>query len=289
MTFIGKIFTVAILVMSVVFMSFSVVVFATHKNWKMLVTNDTPTEKYSLGLKQQLENLKETNNTLRTELDNIKNQLAVEQAARRHRIGVLETKLAESESRLSDKEAELRALQAAEGEAAEALKLAELTVSSLRNEVQGLRDEIRSVQTERDVFFMRVVDLTDKVNAAAGLEKVLEERQVQLLAQISQYKRVMDKLGVNPAMSVEGIPPKLDGIVLAVGSKNLIEISIGSDDGLKKGHGVEVFRDNSYLGHAVVLKTDPDRSVAQIDEKSQRGLIKVKDRVATKLSRTGTS
>jgi hypothetical protein len=289
MTFIGKIFTVAILVMSVVFMSFSVVVFATHKNWKMLVMNDTPTEKYSLGLVHQLANLKETNNTLRNELDNIKNQLAVEQAARRHRIGVLETKLAESESRLSDKEAELRALQAAEGEAAEALKLAELTVSSLRNEVQGLRDEIRSVQTERDVFFMRVVDLTDKVNAAAGLEKVLEERQVQLLAQISQYKRVMDKLGVNPAMSVEGIPPKLDGIVLAVGSKNLIEISIGSDDGLKKGHGVEVFRDNSYLGHAVVLKTDPDRSVAQIDEKSQRGLIKVKDRVATKLSRTGTS
>jgi hypothetical protein len=289
MTFIGKIFTVAILVMSVVFMSFSVVVFATHKNWKMLVTNDTPTEKYDLGLVHQLDNLKETNNTLRNELDNIKNQLAVEQAARRHRIGVLETKLAESESRLSDKEAELRALQAAEGEAAEALKLAELTVSSLRGEVQGLRDEIRQVQTERDVFFMRVVDLTDKVNAAAGLEKVLEERQVQLLAQISQYKRVMDKLGVNPAMSVEGIPPKLDGIVLAVGSKNLIEISIGSDDGLKTGHGVEVFRDNSYLGHAVVLKTDPDRSVAQIDEKSQRGLIKVRDRVATKLSRTGTS
>jgi hypothetical protein len=289
MTFIGKIFTVAILVMSVVFMSFSVVVFATHKNWKMLVTNDTPTEKYDLGLVHQLANLKETNTTLRDELDSIKNQLAVEQAARRHRIGVLETKLAESESRLSDKEAELRALQAAEGEAAEALKLAELTVSSLRGEVQGLRDEIRAVQTDRDVLFMRVVDLTDKVNAAAGLEKVLEERQVQLLAQISQYKRVMDKLGVNPAMSVEGIPPRLDGIVLAVGSKNLIEISIGSDDGLKMGHGVEVFRDNSYLGRAVVLKTDPDRSVAQIDEKSQRGLIKVRDRVATKLSRTGTS
>ena len=42
-------------------------------------------------------------------------------------------------------------------------------------------------------------------------------------------------------------------------------------------------------GDSVVLKTDPDRSVAQVDDKSQRGLIKVQDRVATKLSRTGTS
>ncbi len=289
MTFIGKIFTVAILVMSVVFMSFSVVVFATHKNWKMLVTNDTASDEYQLGLVHQLANLRETNNTLRNDLDGFKNQLAVEQAARRHRIGVLETKLDDVRVSLSAKEADLRLLQAAEGEAAEALKLAELTVSSLRGEVQGLRDEIRMVQGERDTFFTRVVDLTDKVNGAAGLEKVLGERQVQLLAEISRYKRVMDKLGVNPAMSVEGIPPPLEGVVTAVSSKNLIEISVGSDDGLKPGHGLEVFRNNLYLGHAVVQKTDPDRSVAQIDEKSQRGLIKVQDRVATKLSRTGTS
>jgi hypothetical protein len=136
---------------------------------------------------------------------------------------------------------------------------------------------------------MNVVDLTDKLHGAAGLEKSLKERHTQLLAEISRYKRVMDKLGVNPNMSVEGIPPELDGIVTAVGTKNLIEVSLGSDDGLKKGHRLEVFRDNTYLGHAVVLKTDPDRSVAQIDEKSQRGLIKVQDRVATKLSRAGTS
>ena len=62
-----------------------------------------------------------------------------------------------------------------------------------------------------------------------------------------------------------------------------------ADDGLRVGHRLEVFRDNAYLGYAVVLKTDPDRAVAQVDEKSQRGLVKVRDRVATKLSRTATS
>ena len=80
------------------------------------------------------------------------------------------------------------------------------------------------------------------------------------------------------------VPPKLDAIVTAVGERNLIEVSIGSDDGLRVGHRLEVFHENAYLGYAVVLKTVPDRSVAQIDEKTQRGAVRVRDRVATKLS-----
>mgnify|MGYP003574273943 CR=1 FL=1 len=289
MTLLGKIFTVAILVMSLVFMGLSVVVFATHKNWKMVVTNDKASEKYDLGLVHQLARLNETNINLRNEFDGLSNQLAVEQAARRHRIAVLETKRQELADLLAAKEAELRTSQATAGVAVEAAKLAEETVKALRAEVDGLRDEIRTVQGDRDTLFLRVVDLTDKLHGAAGLEKNLKERQNDLLSEISRYKLVMDKVGINPNMSVEKIPPPVDGIVTAVSSNNLIEISLGSDDVLKEGHRLEVFRNNMYLGYAVVLKTDPDRSVAKIDEKSQRGLIKVQDRVATKLSRTGTS
>ena len=57
MTFIGKIFTVLIFIMSIVFMSLSLVVFATHKNWKLVATNATPSATQPLGLKQQLEQL----------------------------------------------------------------------------------------------------------------------------------------------------------------------------------------------------------------------------------------
>jgi hypothetical protein len=76
--------------------------------------------------------------------------------------------------------------------------------------------------------------------------------------------------------------------VTAVGASKLVEVSLGKDDGLRVGHRIEIFRDNAYLGFAIVRKTEPDRSVAQVDEKSLRGMIKVRDRVATKLSRTGT-
>jgi len=289
MTLLGKVFTVLIFIMSILFMGFSVVVFATHRNWKLLVDNPTASEGAPLGLKQQLQAQVETNKGLRAELDSLKNQLAVEMAARRSALSAAETKLAEAQQRLSAKEAELAGLQSAQTEATAALNLAETRLKELVAEVLKLRDEIRDVQLKRDEFFQRVVALTDKKHELEGVERNLKEREAQLIAEINKYKRVTDVLGVNPNIPVEAIAPPLDGIVTAVGDKNLIELSLGSDDGLRVGHTVQVFRDNNYLGSAVVLKTDPDRAVAQVDDKSQRGLIKVRDRVATKLSRTRTS
>ena len=288
MTLLGKVFTVLIFIMSILFMGFSVVVFATHRNWKSLVDN-SDTAKGPLGLKQQLQAQVETNKSLRAELDTLRNQLAVEMAARRSALSAAETKLAEAQQRLSAKEAELAGLQSAQTEATAALNAAETRLKELVVEVQKLRDEIRDVQAKRDEFFQRVVKLTDDLHGAAGVERNLKEREAQLINEISKYKRVTDVLGVNPNIPVEAIAPPLDGIVVAVGEKNLIEVSLGSDDGLRVGHKVDVFRDNNYLGSAVVLKTEPDRAVAQVDDKSQRGLIKVRDRVATKLSRTRTS
>lgn len=286
MTLLGKVFTVLIFLMSILFMGFAVMVSATHTNWKMLVTNREPTERYPKGLVPRLEEQVEANKTLRGELDALRNQLALEQAARRHAIGVLETKLAAKEQTLSEREAELRAVQADQGQKSEALTLAQENLKALQTEVAALRESIRLVRADRDKQFEQVVSLTDRLHAAAGVEKNLKERQDQLVADLVQYKKVLDRVGLSPTSNIDGIAPSLDGIVTAVGDKNLIEVSLGWDDGLRPGHRLEVFRNNAYLGNAVVLKTDPDRSVAQVDEKSQRGLIKVQDRVATQISRT---
>jgi hypothetical protein len=288
MTLLGKIFTVLILIMSIVFMSFSVVVFATHKNWKMLVTNPTPTETYGLGLVHQLKRERETNLNLRRELEDLKTQNAIEKAARRHAIGALETKLTSVQQSLTEKEGQLRTLQATESESAAALKIAVDTAEKLRVAVDGLRTEVRATQEARDAKFTEVVRLTDQLQGAMGTQRILQERAQQMVTQISDMKRVIDAAGVDVNMDTNAVPPPLDGIVTAVGESNLIEVSLGSDDGLRVGHRIEVFRDNSYLGHAIVLKTDPDRSVAQMDDKTQRGLIKVRDRVATKINRTRT-
>jgi len=86
MTLIGKIFTMLILVMSIVFMSFAVMVFATHKNWK----------EQALTLKQQVQDAYTTNNALRGELENARLVLAEHQAARRQALATLQSQLKQS-------------------------------------------------------------------------------------------------------------------------------------------------------------------------------------------------
>ena len=287
MTLLGKIFTVLIFIMSVAFMTFSLAVFATHKNWKMLVTNPTKNERYDIGLVERLQAQLQTNKSLQGELEKLKVQLAQEQAARRHALGSLETKLAEASQRLTEKEAQLRTLQSTEGEATAALKTAQITVDGLRGEVAQLRADIRTAQGDRDLQFRMVVERTDQLHAAQGVERNMKERQVQLIGEITKYKEVVDKLPDELKEKVRASAPPLYGTVTAVG-KNLIQVSLGSDDGLKVGHRLEVFRDNAYLGIAVVVTTEPNKSVAQVDEKTQKGKVEVRDRVATRLGRAGT-
>ncbi|HIF33377.1 MAG TPA: hypothetical protein EYQ75_17380 [Planctomycetaceae bacterium] len=73
------------------------------------------------------------------------------------------------------------------------------------------------------------------------------------------------------------------GEVLATRGK-FLELSVGADDGLKIGDTVEVYRDKSYLGRAVVRHMSDDRAVAEALAEFRKGEIKKGDRFATKLT-----
>ena len=112
----------------------------------------------------------------------------------------------------------------------------------------------------------------------------LAERQTQLLAEMARMEDVLTKHGLTALTDVANIPPAVDGYVTQVGDRDLIEISIGSDDGLRRGHHLDVFRQNVYLGRIVIIDTEPDKAVGEIVKEYRKGLIKKGDRVATKLS-----
>jgi hypothetical protein len=97
-------------------------------------------------------------------------------------------------------------------------------------------------------------------------------------------KQVLSANGLTPDALVAHIPPKVDGVVLEVSDRNLIEISIGADDGLKIGHELDVHRGGSYLGRLRIVRTSPDRAVGQVLRNLQSGQIKRGDRVTTKFS-----
>ncbi|MCP4813615.1 MAG: hypothetical protein GY888_13980, partial [Planctomycetaceae bacterium] len=93
MTLLGKIFTVLILIMSVLFMSFSIMVFATHQNWQKLVDNASPVGEEALGLNQQISNAELANAELESKLKEAQLALKREQVARRFVLASLQSQL----------------------------------------------------------------------------------------------------------------------------------------------------------------------------------------------------
>jgi serine/threonine protein kinase/WD40 repeat protein len=75
---------------------------------------------------------------------------------------------------------------------------------------------------------------------------------------------------------------KLEGMVTDSGEGELVEISIGSDDGLRRGDLLDVIRDKTYLGRISVVRLSPDKAVCRIE--SRQGEIRRGDRVTTQIN-----
>jgi hypothetical protein len=274
MTLVGKIFTVLIFVMSIVFMAFSIMVFATHTNWKTM----------SEGLKSKLTQQEQLNTQAKADHEKTKRDLAQEQASRRQALAALQSKNFNQQTDLDTKTALLIQKESQLNEASAALKSAEERLAALATELTTNRGLLKTAQQERDDIFLQVVALTDKFNQSETTRQGLETRNSQLLAQGADMERVMKAHGLTLETLTAHIPPKVEGIVMDVGESDLIEISIGHDDGLKIGHTLDVYRGNSYLGRIVIRKTAPDRAVGQVVKELKRGQIKKGDHVTTKLS-----
>jgi hypothetical protein len=284
MTLVGKIFTVLIFVMSIVFMSFAVMVFATHKNWKEYADNTDTSGGKVLGLKQKLENLEAVKKQADEQLAKLKDDLANEQAARKQALAALQSQLTQALSKLATQQAEYDRLLADNTTATQTAKDAQGRLTALEAENLARREELRTIQKDLDSKFAEVVTLTDQLNQAESLKALLDERNKEAAFQMAQMKMVMDRHGLTVDSLVSHIPPKVDAVVLEVSEKDLVEISIGSDDGIKVGHSMEVYRGNTYLGRIIIRRVTGDRAVGQLVKELQRGQIKKGDRVTTKFS-----
>ena len=167
-------------------------------------------------------------------------------------------------------------------EAVAALDTAQQNLARLTTEVAGLRDEIRTAQGQRDQHFERAVALTDQIHQAQGEVKRLEERRIQLASQLASANLVLNRNGLHKDMPVDGLPPRLRGKVLAINRDNMVEVSLGSDDGLQAGHTLEIFRGSKYLGCVEILHATADRAVGKIIPGFKKGIIQKDDDVATR-------
>jgi predicted nucleic acid-binding Zn-ribbon protein len=271
----GKVMVVAILVLSLIYMGMATAVYSTHTNWRDIVTNK---------LKPQLQDLRSANQNLKDQIQVLTENIDTEKKAHADAVAKLETEYDRLRAEHADLLGRYDGLVQSKDTAIAAMEGSEKTLADLRDKVGGLRDQVRNVEKEKDEQFQQMVDLTDKVLQSQTELDRLQNTNLQLVEQTGRLKKVVDRHGLNEFESEDNLPPKVDGVVTDVGPDGLIEISIGSDDGVRRGHRLEVYRANRYLGKIEIVKASPDKAVAKVLPEFRQGSIQEKDRVATRLN-----
>lgn len=281
MTLLGKSFSALILILSAVFMVLALAVNASHRNWRDVVLtgiNGQP------GLKEQIEVMTRTNDQLRDSEQRTRAALDREQAARRTALAALQTQLDQLKTDLQSSEAAVQQLRAAN----QVLITNDLTVTEeltrLTNDNANLRNAVREEQASRDALFTQTLELTDQMNTLRGLKLQLEERNEQLMAQVTRFEEVINAKGIDINEPLDGAPPERNGKIVEIDRpSDLVLVSIGFDEGLRTGHMLEVTRGGRYVGKLKVRNTEPNLAVAEIMKDYSEGILQEGDRVDTTL------
>jgi hypothetical protein len=239
--------------MSIMFMTLAMSVYSTHQNWK---------DKAS-ATQAQLITAQNRNRDLEAQIEQLKNVSAMERAARTEALAVLETHLRDQERRAQEVTAKYEQILSQNSTAIKTVENSQEQLDQYRQQIAVLRQTILEAQRDRDEQFAKARDLTDQLNQAEGTKSILEQRLKKLTDQYAQAHDVLKANDLEITTPVANIPPRVKGEVVEA-AEDMITISVGSDDGIKPGHYIDVSRNERYLGRAQVTRVTPDRAVARI-------------------------
>jgi hypothetical protein len=283
MNWLGKVFVVLILIMSLVFMGLAMAVWATHTNWKEVIDGTAG----SPGLQRRFDDAIQENRNLMAQHNNRVEQLTAEIEAAEQRARQLESERVALVARNAEMQAERDQLRQEQRDATAAVAATQAANDRLAADVATLRQNIRSEQQARDAAFKATLAATEELHQLRNEFDTALKRSQELASRVAGMSQVMEGAGVDPNTDPSGVVPTVDGVVSQirrVPGGQLVELTIGADDGLKEGNTVEVFRGSRYLGRLEIVRTSPDKSVARVDRRFQQGAIQEGDRVATRLN-----
>jgi uncharacterized protein YlxW (UPF0749 family) len=227
-----------------------------------------------------------------------------------------ETEKTAAQAKLSDVQAQLNAatnkLNTATADAAAAASKAETANLELQNQIVALRSQITSLNAaistatssiaakdkELDTLRPQVADLTTKYNE---IYRAKNEADNQLRATEQAIRKLQEIIAQAPAGGAGSAAPtggqvqvlsassvaaagKVNGRISNFSTslgKTLIEMPLGTRDGIQVGTKVFVYRATGYVGDATVTRVTPDQSVATIDSTKPGETVQMGDLVST--------
>jgi hypothetical protein len=285
MSTVGKVLVVAQLAFSVLLMGFAGGVYSVQTNWRKKA-NETQTklDKADKDLRDEKQREQKAQDTA------VANAKALKDAADRAQgavdAGKIQITQLQRQNQQTKTELEnLRAEAKIAGEEARARRDEAVNMRSINAELHKTRDEQITLAHQ---YADKIVNLEQQAKAMAEKhKKVLEDYAVlQKFIRIKGFDSDPREVAglVEPA-------PILEAKVLSTrkGGRNgaeLIEISLGSDAGLAKGHEMFVYRADGkgkYLGKIRLDYVDYRTAVGVVIQSTKNGQIQVGDNVATKL------
>jgi SMC interacting uncharacterized protein involved in chromosome segregation len=129
-----------------------------------------------------------------------------------------------------------------------------------RKRVEG---ELESAQMDKSELAKRMTELADQH----------ESQTVLLEAYVEKFGSLADVMN----------PPTIRARVTAVDNNlNIVMLSVGRDDGVKKGFAFTVYRGNEYIGKVIIDKVEADYASGYSVKELEQGAIQVGDDATTR-------
>jgi len=285
MNLVGKIFVVLIFVFSIVFATFSVAVYSTRTNWRDEIERKQAVGAKGKGWRERYTEVTEENSKLKGDRENLEKARAAETMARVQALAKVENEAARLGQENVQVAGQLKAKDEELTTSNNALTTAEVNLKALTGEVQQLRGEIATSQKETDEQIKKAIDLQDQLTQAKGTLAILKERNDQLVMDVSKARMKLKGAGLTLEGPADASQIPVFGKVTAV-SPSKVELSIGTDDGVRIGQELDIYRGEKYVGRIRVIEAKPDNAVASILTDYQQYPIQRGDNVDSQLRST---
>lgn len=290
MSFVGKVLVVVQVVLSICFMGFAGAVFTAQNNWR----------DKSQKLQDNVASLQKTMNELESEYSNYKTETtqkindALSQA---------QTAKAANDVLIKQNKSYQNQLETVRAERDTSVAQAETTGQEAkfrRQESDRQRVVNKTLHDTINELRAKIKSLEDTIFTQSIREKSLVAKHNKVLDELNYLNKIVANLGVDPKdPAIAGMqtpPPAVEGLIINTkkdkrnGTK-FVEVSLGSDDGLTKGHQLYVYRFGTkengnrpkYLGKIELVYVDPDKAVGTVIDAAKNGVIEKGDHVNSKL------
>lgn len=283
MTFMGKILVVLNMIMGIFFMAFAMIVYTTRVELRSEIDNHLST------ISKQTTDLAEQRTMLTTREKEIEDLKAEQQ-----RIS------ADYDQKIADLTARGEQLRKDMDDYRKKHSTDEV-VTSVASANQNIRDEEIEQQREfrielegqKAVLVKENSELKDRILQTSNDLKLTLDRSEEMAERIAELERYINIVTAQydvppidqlaPDVESQVPPPNIEGVITKVDpdGKHIL-ISLGADDGIKKGHILEMWRTKPepvYIGRVKVESTDHTTAVVKVVQLSGRALPQPNDRV----------